>query len=122
MTTLTNHGPTSMAPPSAEQTGEYVERVVRITGRRLVERNRRFQRKHPLCKRCTEKHQRVRHGTQVDHVIPLAKGGRDVESNLQNLCDDCHVEKTAEDFGKQVWPRITADGWPDPNSGVRKRW
>jgi 5-methylcytosine-specific restriction enzyme A len=31
---------------------------------------------------------------QVDHVVPLAEGGADDESNLAPIHDHCHVEKT----------------------------
>ncbi|WP_236698300.1 HNH endonuclease [Xylophilus sp. Leaf220] len=32
--------------------------------------------------------------TQRDHVIPLAEGGRDDETNEQGLCDACHEAKS----------------------------
>ena len=32
--------------------------------------------------------------TQVDHVMPLARGGTDDEANLQSVCVDCHRLKT----------------------------
>ncbi len=35
----------------------------------------------------------------VDHIVPLAKGGLDVDENTRNLCDPCHVKVTAEQFG-----------------------
>lgn len=31
----------------------------------------------------------------VDHIVPLSWGGEDVPENLQDLCRDCHVRKTA---------------------------
>ena len=35
---------------------------------------------------------------ECDHVIPLAKGGKEWErSNLQALCRSCHFEKTARE-------------------------
>ncbi|GAA0430841.1 HNH endonuclease signature motif containing protein [Streptomyces luteireticuli] len=40
----------------------------------------------------------------VDHVTPLARGGEDVEANVQVLCRTCHRIKTAEDFGHKVLP------------------
>ncbi|MDJ0462020.1 HNH endonuclease signature motif containing protein [Streptomyces sp. H27-C3] len=35
----------------------------------------------------------------VDHIIPLAKGGEDVATNVQPLCKTCHKAKTRRDFG-----------------------
>lgn len=37
----------------------------------------------------------------IDHRIPLAKGGEDVDENVQILCKHCHKAKTAMDFGKR---------------------
>lgn len=33
----------------------------------------------------------------VDHVVPLAAGGMNDESNLQPLCQACHNRKTANE-------------------------
>lgn len=33
-------------------------------------------------------------GKQVDHIVPLAKGGTDDLENLQLLCIECHKIKT----------------------------
>lgn len=30
---------------------------------------------------------------EVDHIVPVAKGGTNDESNLQPLCHQCHVRK-----------------------------
>jgi hypothetical protein len=37
-------------------------------------------------------------GCQVDHVIPLAKGGPDVPANMQLLCDEALREKEATEL------------------------
>ncbi|MHC0429219.1 HNH endonuclease [Streptomyces sp. O3] len=37
----------------------------------------------------------------IDHVIPLALGGEDVDGNVQVLCKRCHRTKTSLDFGKR---------------------
>ncbi len=37
--------------------------------------------------------------TVVDHIDPLALGGSDDDENTRNLCDPCHLEVTAEQFG-----------------------
>ncbi len=32
--------------------------------------------------------------TEVDHIIPVSKGGKDEHGNLQAICDPCHKAKT----------------------------
>ena len=39
---------------------------------------------------------------EVDHIIPLAQGGRDDPDNLQTLCRSCHMEKTAQENTKPL--------------------
>jgi len=39
---------------------------------------------------------------EVDHIIPISKGGKDSYANLQLLHRSCHVEKTKLDLGTQV--------------------
>lgn len=34
----------------------------------------------------------------VDHIVPLAHGGEDVDDNVQILCRSCHKAKTRLDF------------------------
>lgn len=36
---------------------------------------------------------------EVDHIIPVAKGGTNDLENLQPLCKPCHGRKTAEEVG-----------------------
>ena len=44
-------------------------------------------------------------GTDLDHIIPIQKGGGGCWlSNFQMLCNDCHKEKTRQDFG---WKKLT---------------
>jgi len=35
---------------------------------------------------------------EVDHVVPLCRGGTNDTSNLQALCVECHSAKTREDL------------------------
>lgn len=46
-----------------------------------------------LCRHCGE-----RASVEMDHIVPLAKGGRDDLANLQGLCRDCHRIKTRRDW------------------------
>ncbi|WP_229418200.1 HNH endonuclease [Massilia sp. Root351] len=54
-----------------------------------------FQR-HPLCAECL-RNGRASPATQRDHVIPLAEGGPDDETNEQALCDACHDAKSKQE-------------------------
>jgi len=45
---------------------------------------------------------------QLDHEIPLADGGRHAESNLQWLCDACHVAKTGAEATQRASVRRKA--------------
>jgi 5-methylcytosine-specific restriction endonuclease McrA len=39
----------------------------------------------------------VKDGYHVDHIVPLAKGGQHIASNIQILCPTCNVRKSAKD-------------------------
>jgi len=52
----------------------------------------------PLCRAC-EKQGRVTLATDVDHIIPLSRGGTNDPGNLQPLCHSCHSTKTAREDG-----------------------
>jgi 5-methylcytosine-specific restriction protein A len=54
--------------------------------------------KHPLCAMCLTAGL-VTQADEVDHVLPLFKGGTDHPSNLQSLCSPCHEAKTRDDLG-----------------------
>lgn len=97
----------------------------RTTGRRLQARRLRWWRRNPLCG-ATEAGLRtgpdsscaregiVRVWTQLDHIVPLHKGGPDTDANMQGLCDSCHDVKTRADMG-YTGPRprrIGLDGFP----------
>ena len=75
--------------------------------RRIVERIK--QRDQYTCQKCG----RVTDEGDVDHRIPLAKGGTDKDDNLQYLCRvPCHRDKTITDNGSSVKAAIGEDGWP----------
>ena len=33
-------------------------------------------------------------GLHIDHIVPVSKGGKTIESNLQVLCSKCNVRKS----------------------------
>ena len=40
----------------------------------------------------------VSEGLEVDHIVCLGLGGKDVDDNLEALCPDCHRRKTNLDL------------------------
>lgn len=68
----------------------------RIRGAKLQSLRRRLFAREPLCRECV-KQGRTTAATIRDHIIPLAEGGQDVESNTQPLCQRCSDEKTARE-------------------------
>ncbi|MDA0780661.1 MAG: HNH endonuclease signature motif containing protein [Proteobacteria bacterium] len=52
-----------------------------------------FLKQNPLCVVCGTA------GTDVDHILPLSKGGTNELSNLQTLCHSCHSRKTVSEDG-----------------------
>jgi hypothetical protein len=66
----------------------------RLRGRRAVEQRKRRLAKEPLCRHCRAKGF-VTEATVPDHIVPLAFGGSDEDSNIQCLCDECHKVKSA---------------------------
>lgn len=84
----------------------------RIRGRKGVAlRQRRLERTNYLCERC-KANGIVRVAKVVNHKIPLAHGGEDVDENTENLCHECDEIVTAEQFGRTRKAAIGEDGWP----------
>lgn len=71
-------------------------------------------RREPLCRSCRLLGLDVE-ATDVDHIVPRARGGTDEASNLQPLCHSCHSKKTAtedverDQLGKVVGPNVIAN-------------
>lgn len=78
------------------------DRVQRLRGRAGVEqRRRRMERSGWLCEMCLAEG-RTTLATVVNHKVPLAKGGSDLDSNTENLCARHDAEVTARQFGHRA--------------------
>ena len=76
-------------------------RPTRIRGRQLQRLRARLFDEHPLCVLCRTRG-RVVPATIRDHIVPLAEGGLDLESNVQALCQSCSDAKTAREAHRGV--------------------
>lgn len=72
----------------------------RLRGAAGVARRLRIWSKNPHCAMCG-KLTDYPSGFQIDHKVPLYKGGADQDENLQVLCSPsgCHDKKTLADMG-----------------------
>ena len=86
----------------------------RLQGRRGVEQRKRRRTAEPLCRDCLAEGRVVR-ATVLDHIVPLALGGSDMDENIRALCARHHEIRTAEQFGFEPKPTIGEDGWPIDN-------
>jgi 5-methylcytosine-specific restriction protein A len=84
----------------------------RLRGRKAVERRRLYLLRNPLCLIC-KREGKVTMATEVDHIIPLFKGGKDCyETNGQPICNHHHSIKSLEDMGYKKRVTIGEDGFP----------
>ena len=56
-------------------------------------RNKIMKRDNYTCQKCG-KYMPDEIGLHIDHIIPISKGGKTVESNLQVLCSKCNGHKS----------------------------
>lgn len=73
----------------------------RIRGYRLQKIREEHFAEYPLCVMC-QAEGRTTVATQLDHIMPLYKGGKDEPENRQSLCDVCHDVKTRRDLGQTI--------------------
>jgi len=71
------------------------------------------------CSKCQGGKIRVTPATEVDHIIPKAKGGTDALDNLQAINKECHKKKTAREQGRTLKQKtaIGTDGYPVTGAG-----
>ena len=87
-------------------------REKRVRGRKgQALRCRRMQQSDGRCVDCLARG-RQEVATVIDHIVPLALGGKDDDANCRALCDECHRARTAEQFGRRLRVAVGADGWP----------
>ena len=84
----------------------------RTRGRRWMQAKSLWLMQHPLCQHCKQAG-KVTMATEVDHVMPLCKGGTDDPQNLSSLCAECHRTKTNQDLGYRPARRVGTDGVPE---------
>lgn len=79
-------------PPSASDSPLHASwRYIPISTRRIV-----FARARNQCQNCGSKH-----ALQIDHILPLAKGGTHEPENLQVLCRNCNLQRAVKHFGAE---------------------
>lgn len=69
-----------------------------------------FLEANPLCVGCRREGRHVA-GAEVDHVVPLHKGGAFWEENWQPLCRPHHEAKTADENATRRPAPPGADAW-----------
>lgn len=95
--------------------------VTRIRGRELQRRRARLFAASPWCVVCLQAGRRTR-ATIRDHIVPLAEGGTEDESNEQALCLDCSDLKTVTESQRGVQrsvmtPRFRRSSLPRDQAG-----
>ena len=83
----------------------------RLGARAWMTLRARYLRLHPLCVVCLTLG-RATAATDLDHIVPLFRGGTHEEENLQGLCYTHHRDKTSEDMNYKKRIAIGLDGWP----------
>lgn len=96
---------------------QYDDHDGRLRGRRGQARRLRLWTASPHCNNCGTLTD-YPHGFHADHIIPLFKGGKDEDSNMQVLCIPCHEGKTNADLERTEKVRVGTDGWPVDVGGV----
>lgn len=79
----------------------------RTRGRRWMDLRHVVLVEEPVCMICERSA-----SVEVDHIIPICKGGTDERNNLQGVCKACHDDKTCDDLGIKKPRPVGLDGYP----------
>ena len=63
----------------------------------VLERAKFFARANGHCEKCTRKIP-THDDWDLDHTIPLSRGGTNEDHNMQVLCSWCHDDKSSDDL------------------------
>ncbi len=88
-----------------------IDKTERIRGRRLQSIRASFLLDNPLCVTC-KANGKITMAVEVDHIVPLYKGGAECNANRQSLCKQCHKEKTEIDIGARLTSGSDISGMP----------
>lgn len=82
----------------------------RLRGRKLQARRLRVWTANPYCACGCGRLTEYPDGFQLDHKVPLYKGGEDTDENCQVLTPECHDKKTMQDMGFKERVEFDASG------------
>ena len=85
--------PLTRLPPTVQTLGMHHKRTARLGASKRARRNARLLQREPLCRHCRAEG-RYTPADEVDHIVPLADGGAEVDGNCQPLCTPHHQIKT----------------------------
>lgn len=92
-------------------THKYTSTSRRLSGRTLQRVRRLVRQAQPICVECHKDGKYVA-WDELDHIIPLHKGGTNRWENLQGLCRSHHIAKTAVDMDYHLKGACDSRGIP----------
>ena len=94
------NGPVKVGPPKVKIVAKIRRTQEQAYGSRAHWDNMRLsvkQRDNNRCRKCSSTEY-----LQVDHIVPVSKGGQTVMSNLWTLCDRCHSKRPGHKQAKAL--------------------